>query len=181
MPTPISLVDDLAKRIEGVVKLYRHGESDSPESLRSPTVFRQYLPAKRYEGVDLSDYPFVVVALGEYGIDSFEARPTAEVMISCGGYDDGTDNQGWRIPTDVATRIMVDLQRDPVMGEFMLEFPLTMTYPDTQPSPQWLSFIYTRWTMPNIGVTTPDNYYREMFGETPPRAFNLGVAKNERS
>lgn len=174
MGTPITLIDSIAERIEGVVEKYRFPESDDARTERAPRVFRQYAPLKKYDDVtDPADYPLVVVALGELDISAASERPTAQVLIVTGGYDATPDNQGWRIPTDIATRIMLDLQDNPVIGPFALEFPLSMNYPDEQPVPQWLTYIYTRWSLPAVERTHPSGIYKGMWGETLPHRKGL--------
>lgn len=172
MPTPLTLIDSIAEKIEAIVGLYRFPESDDDSQERAPRVFRQHLPAKRYEGVDTADYPFVVVSLADLEIAELAevgGQPTAEVIIVCGGYDASDDYQGWRIPTEIATRIIHELQRDPILGAFSLDLPLSMSFPEVQPTPQWLALIYTRWKLPSTSRITPHSLYGGMWGETTPR------------
>lgn len=175
MPTPINLVESIAKRIENIVGLYRYAESDNQKAHRAPRVFRQYLLEKKYDDQpDYADYPLVCVSLGELETQ-FDARPIAQVLITCGAYDDGAENQGWQLPTEIAYRIMVDLQQNPVIGPFSMGFPLTLGYPEEQPKPQWLAFVYTRWSLPEIERTTPTGIYAGMFGEAPPQTKIKGI------
>lgn len=171
MPTPINLVDAIAERIEGIVGLYQFAESDGDHNERAPRVFRQYLPEKKYEGdTDPADYPFVVVALGDVEVaQTSEAGgyPQAQILISCGGYDASPDYQGWRIPTEIATRIMVELQQCPEIGPFQLEPPMSLVYPDTQPAPQWLAFLYSGWRLPAVPRTFPSGVYEGSYRERP--------------
>lgn len=173
MPTPINLIDGIAERIEGIVDLYRFAESDGEHAERAPRIFRQHLPEKKYENeIDPADYPFVIVALGELEVAQIAETggyPQAQVLITCGSYDASWDYQGWRIPTEIATRIMVDLQTHPEIGPFALDLPISLVYPDAQPYPQWLAFIHSSWRLPPVPRVFPGRIYEGMYGEQPPK------------
>jgi len=177
--TPINLIDGIAERIEGMMKYYRYPESDAPELARPPQVYRQYLPAKKYEGRDAADYPFIVVQLGDVEIvEIAEAAgyPVATVAIVCGGYDDSDDYQGWRIPAGLATHIMMELQQRPEFDQFSLELPLSLNFPEDQPYPQWLALLSTRWRLPSVGREVPTAVYTGMYGETLPQGAGYASA-----
>lgn len=173
MPTPINLIDEIAERIEGVVGDYRYAESNDEKTTRAPRVFRQFLPDKYYsDGPDEADYPLVLVVLGNVetaDIAENGGYPVAEVTITCAAHDIDRRNQGWRVPTDIATRIMIDLQQRPELGAFALELPLIFEISRIQSNPEWTATIATRWRLPSVRRNIPPKIFEGMYGGTPHR------------
>ena len=168
--TPIDLIIALSKRLEAVVKDYRFPESDGKHKWRVPRVWTQYLPEKKFDNeVDLADPPFVLVALGG-GVVSEGGHGTCPIGILIAGYDGGIiveeeglesrSRQGWMIPAEMTWRIINALAKQPTMGPFKLQYPITWELPEQEsPSEHWFGLINTTWEVP---VTEPNYNLRNM-------------------
>lgn len=159
MTTPINLVEGIAKRIEAIVAKYRLQESDNPKAFRAPNVFRQFPPMKKYTGEsDPADYPLINVFLSDVEVVAANERGKAQVDIICGAYDEHNNSQGWKIPMDIAYRILVDLQQAPIIGAFQMQFPVSIKASEVQPYPQWFVTLSTSWDTPAVALTQPAGF-----------------------
>jgi hypothetical protein len=160
--TPIELVDSLVDFIKDTVKNFNLTTKVNGVS-KSPTVYAGYLPLEDEDeeaALTPKDYPFVIVRFltDSDGVEvDVNSNDATNVRIVIGTYCEDQQN-GWRDPLNIATRIKMELKKRKVIGPFALTGKIQTELFEEQVRPFWhismdLSF--------NIPQVQPD--WSEMF------------------
>jgi hypothetical protein len=157
--TPIDLVDELVKFIKDVVKDYDF-TTKKKGVLKAPSVYPGYLPSKEDDDDTLTpnDYPFVIVRFLSESDDQ-ELNDTVDIRILIGTYSEDEQN-GWRDPVNMATRIKLHLKKKPIIGPFSLTDKIQIELFEEQLKPFWHLIMDLSFNIPKV---QPD--WSEMFNE----------------
>jgi hypothetical protein len=159
--SPAGLVDALCKRLDGVLKSFWQ-EGEFPDSEGIPHIHAQYLPVSKTESGERDkskDYPIVQVICTAGIVSDF--HPTANgseitIQIYFGGYQNSTDNQGWRIPANMLWRVMRDFLDNKIVGGYILEAPIKWTPLNSREPPYYTAMMETKWIGSVPAFEVPD-------------------------
>lgn len=145
--TPIDLVDTLVQFIKKSVRDYEMPFKDGVVKL--PSVHAGYLPPKNKTAngkEDISDFPYVLVRyLGEEDDESNQIA----LRIIIGTYSEDEQN-GWRDPLNIATRIKMDLRKVRDIGPFSLTGKISTDLPEEQIYPYWFGIMDLSFNSPQV-------------------------------
>lgn len=145
--TPIVLVDMLKEFIEDAVKNFEL-ETNVPGMKKAPQVVTGYLKEKNSRGKNsVPDFPYVIIRFLD-GVDANEGSK-ATVRVIAGSYSEN-EQDGWRDPINILTRIKTELLKQGTFGPFFLEKPIKVELPEEQPFPEWVAFMILTFTMPQV-------------------------------
>lgn len=158
--TPIDLVDELVKFLKGVVKEY--DLSTKIEGInKAPSVYAGYLPPKnRVEdekteqneqpSLTPNDYPFVIVRfLTDTSEVNKDDSDITNIRILIGTHSED-DQNGWRDPLNIATRIKMELNRVKSFGAFSLTDKIQTELFEEQLRPFWHAIMDLSFNIPQI-------------------------------
>jgi hypothetical protein len=158
--SPVGFVDALCKRLDDVLKSFWQ-EGEFPDSKGIPHVHAQYLPVSKTiaEERDKSkDYPIVQVICKGGTVSDFHPAGNGsemEIIIYFGGYQNSTDNQGWRIPANMLWRAMQDFLDNKIVGGYVLEAPVKWTPLNSREPPYYTAMMETKWKGTPPAIETP--------------------------
>ncbi|CEG29800.1 hypothetical protein [Bacillus sp. B-jedd] len=134
--TPIELVDALVTFIEKAVKDYNLATKVNGV-MKVPAVYAGYLPPEDDEEEPLkpADYPFVIVRFLS-DTDDIGEDETTNIGLIIGTYSDD-DQNGWRDALNIATRIKIELKKNPLIGPFSLTGKIRTDIFEEQLRPFW--------------------------------------------
>lgn len=146
--TPNDMIDMLAIRIKEIVKDLRL-ETKVDGLSKAPDVYTGYL-GKRYTASPNTgpEVPWIIVRYlgGDDEEDGFLANVR---IIVCTHSSD--DENGWRDPLNVLTRIKQNLLAHPqIGGPFKVLRPFQDELPEEQPFPEWIAGMTMKVTMPQV-------------------------------
>jgi hypothetical protein len=158
--SPSGFVDALCKRLDGVLKSFWQ-EGELPDSKGIPHVHAQYLPVSKTESEErdkTKDYPIVqVVCITGTVSDFHPAANGSEITIHIyfGGYQNSTDNQGWRIPANMLWKVMQDFLDNKIVDGYILEAPIKWTLLNSRELPYYTAMMETKWKGAPPAIETP--------------------------
>jgi hypothetical protein len=158
--SPSGFVDALCKRLEGVLKTFWQ-EGEFPDSEGVPHVHAQYLPVSKTESEkrDKSkDYPIVQVVCKGGAVSDFHPAANGsevEIIFYFGGYQNSTDNQGWRIPANMLWKVMQDFLDNKIVEGYILEAPIKWSPLNTREPPYYTAMMETKWKGAPPAIETP--------------------------
>jgi hypothetical protein len=158
--SPSGFIDALCKRLEGVLKSFWQ-EGEFPDSEGVPHIHAQYLPVSKTgaENRDKSkDYPIVQVICKGGIVSDFHPAANGsetEIAIYFGGYQNSTDNQGWRIPANMLWRVMQDFLDNKIVEGYILETPIKWSPLNTREPPYYTAMMETKWQGAAPAIETP--------------------------
>jgi hypothetical protein len=158
--SPSGFVDALCKRLEGVLKSFWQ-EGEFPDSKGIPHVHAQYLPVSKTESKERDkskDYPFVqVICMGGTISDFHPAANGSEMEIDIyfGGYQNSTDNQGWRTPANMLWKVTQDLLDNKIVEGYILKAPIKWTPLNSREPPYYSAMMETIWIGDPPAIETP--------------------------
>jgi hypothetical protein len=94
------------------------------------------------------DYPIVQVICKGGTVSDFHPAANGsemEILIYFGGYQNSTDNQGWRIPANMLWRVIQDLLDDKIVAGYLLEAPIKWTPLNSREPPYYTAMMETVW------------------------------------
>ncbi|MCT8975497.1 hypothetical protein N4T77_02685 [Clostridium sp. CX1] len=133
--TPIELVDELVGFIKQAVKEYDLSTKANGIT-KAPEVYSGYLPSKG-KGEDSSEFPYVIV---RYISEEDNEDDTVSIRIIIGAYNEDEQN-GWRDPLNIATRLKVAFRRTQIIGSFSLKDKIEIELFEEQPFPYWFAIM----------------------------------------
>ncbi|MGF9907270.1 hypothetical protein [Brevibacillus porteri] len=146
--TPNDMIDILATRIKEIVKDLRL-ETKVDGLSKAPDVYTGYLD-KRYTANPNAgpEVPWIIVRY--LGTDDEDDGCLANVRIIVCTYSNDDEN-GWRDPMNVLTRIKQQLLAHPLIGgPFKVRRPFQDELPEEQPFPEWIAGMTLKVTMPQV-------------------------------
>jgi hypothetical protein len=158
--SPSGFVDALCKRLEGVLNSFWQ-EGEFPDSDGVPHVHAQYLPVSKTESEkrDKSkDYPIVQVICKGGTVSDFHPAANGsemDVLFYFGGYQNSTDNQGWRIPANMLWRVMQNFLDDKIVEGYILEAPIKWSSLNSREPPYYTAAMETKWKGAPPAIETP--------------------------
>ncbi|GIO09667.1 hypothetical protein J31TS6_56950 [Brevibacillus reuszeri] len=146
--TPIDMINILAHRIEKIVKDYQL-ETKMKGLSKAPDVYTGYL-GKRFTALPSAgpEVPWIIVRyLGDE--DEADGCSGNVRIIVCTFSED--DENGWRDPLNVLTRLKQQLLAHPnIGGPFRIERPFETELPEEQPFPEWIAGMTFKVTLPQV-------------------------------
>lgn len=146
---PIGLVDELVKHIGEVVKNY--DLTTKIEGVNKiPSVYAGYLPPKDDDDEELTpnDYPFVIIRFLS-DEDEIDADNLASVRIVIGTHSED-DQNGWRDPLNIATRLKIALKKKQTFGPFALTGKVQTELFEEQLRPYWHAIMDLSFHIPQV-------------------------------
>ena len=159
--SPPGLVDALCSRIEKVLQSFWQETNLENKDYHIPYVHAQYLPvteSEKEEPDETKGYPIVrVICTNGIVSDFHPAENGSELILQIyfGGYRDNPDNQGWRIPTMMFWRVLLDLCSDNLCNGYLLEAPIKWSLQDTGEPPFYSAMMETKWKGAPQAIETP--------------------------
>ncbi|MDX8367780.1 hypothetical protein [Cytobacillus sp. IB215665] len=158
MTTPINLVDELVKFIEGVVKEYDLTTKIKGEN-KAPSVYAGYLPPEDDDGEERltpQDYPFVIARFVS-NTDDFSNGDSVNIRLVIGTYSEDEQN-GWRDTLNIATRIKIELKKKQILGAFALTNQIQVELFEEQLVPFWHAIMDLSFNEPQVQSETGFDY-----------------------
>ena len=155
--TPLLLLTELKKFIEGVVKDYSL-ETQEKGKRKEPQVVEGYLPPKK--ATDIPDFPYVIVRLMDGTDTDSEAKVTIRIVF--GTYSE--EFEGWKDPLNILFRVREKLFTQRVLAKkYRVEYPLKWQSFEDPPYPAWIAEMTTIWTVnrPVEIYAMEDEYYED--------------------
>lgn len=158
--TPIDLVDDLVKFITNVVREYDLATKVEGIS-KTPSVYAGYLPPEdddreeeqgeeQKENLTPNDYPFVIVYfLTETTPAEKDGGDVTNIRLLVGTYSED-DQNGWRDPLNIATRIKIELKKRKIIGPYSLTDNIQIELFEEQLRPFWHAIIDLSFYIPQV-------------------------------
>lgn len=144
--TPIELVDALVDFIKAAVKDY--DLSTKIEGLsKAPEVYSGYLPPK-IKGDDASEFPYILV---RYLSGEDDETDTVDIALIIGAYSEDEQN-GWRDPLNIATRIKIAIKKAGIIGPYALTGKVKTELFEEQPFPYWFAVMELRFNIPQVQI-----------------------------
>lgn len=148
--SPLGLVDALVLRISKALAASWWHDNEFGEA-HTPHVHTQFLPIRKASDIvrdESRDFPLVQVFHSAGKLESLDAAALT-ILILFGGWDNGENNQGWRIPVAMMWAVLQDLLADPFLGAYKLAVPIDWTVPFEGDPPYWDTTLTTTW----VGAT----------------------------
>ncbi|CDX01297.1 Hypothetical protein DPCES_1410 [Desulfitobacterium hafniense] len=143
--TPIELVDCLVEFFEEVVQNYalatKTGDTGKP-----PAVYAGYLPPKGK--INSSEFPFIIV---RYLDEDDEEVDEVKIGVIIGCYSEDEQN-GWRDPLNIATRLKLELRKKVVFGPYALGRKIRIELFEDQPVPNWYAVMEMAFDIPKAQI-----------------------------
>lgn len=149
--TPIDLIDKLVEFIKGVIKEYDLSTKVGGIK-KAPFVYGGYLPTPDEEEDDddltPKDYPFVIVRFLSEN-DDINTSNVTNVRILIGTHSEDEQN-GWRDPLNIATRIKIELKKHQTIGPFVLTNKMNTELFEEQLRPFWHAIMDLSFNTPQV-------------------------------
>ena len=159
--SPPGLVDALCSRIEKALQSFWQKSEFGDEEYHTPHVHAQYLPVSltaSKERDKTKDYPFVQVVCTSGAVSDFSPAANGSeitIQIYFNGFNDDTDNQGWRIPAKMLWRVLQDLCADKLVGGYLLDTPIKWSPLNAEEPPYFTAMMETKWRGIPPAIETP--------------------------
>jgi hypothetical protein len=159
--SPSGFVDAVCKRLEDALKSFWQDSGEFPDSEGVPHVHAQYLPVSKTESEErdkTKDYPLVHVICKGGTVKDFHPAANGsemEIIIYFGGYQNSTDNQGWRIPANMLWTAMRDFLDNKIVDGYILEEPIKWSPLNTREPPYYTAMMETKWKGSPPAIETP--------------------------
>lgn len=142
--TPIELVDTLVEFIKEAVKEYDLSTKVDGIS-KAPEVHAGYLPPK-VKGDDEPELPYIIV---RYLSEEDSDTGNVDIGIIIGTHSEDEQN-GWRDPLNIATRIKIALKKVGFIGPFSLNGKINTELFEDQPFPFWFAVMNVSFNIPQV-------------------------------
>ena len=150
--TPIELVDALVEFLKEVVKEYDLSTKVDGIS-KAPDVHAGYLPPKSKDD-SATEFPYIIVRyLSEDDVDA----DTVNVGLIIGTHSEDEQN-GWRDPLNIATRIKIALKKVRYIDSYSLSGPIKIELFEEQPFPYWFAIMDLNFNIPQVQFEWSDNF-----------------------
>lgn len=144
--TPIELIDSLVKFFKETVKDY--SLDTKGKNNKAPEVYAGYLPPKGKKD-DSSEFPYVIVRYLEEDDNNEADAVTVGVII--GTYSEDEQN-GWRDPLNIATRLKIALRKVGVIGPYSLGNKIKIELFEEQPFPYCFAVMEFSFNIPQVQI-----------------------------
>ncbi|KAB8126909.1 hypothetical protein F9U64_18995 [Gracilibacillus oryzae] len=149
--TPILLVDALVKRIKQIVHDFDL-ETKKDDLTKTPEVYAGYLPPK-LKSREEDDFPYILV---RFLTESDNENDVASIRLIIGTFSED-EQDGWRDPLNIATRIKIALKKSPALDSFSLRDRIKIELFEEQPYPYWFAMMDMDFDMPQVQLDWSEN------------------------